>query len=58
MSQSQEVKVKMSTACAILQWELANMWGHVSVRTPDGNGFSLMPIRPRPYLSPPDDIKA
>jgi L-fuculose-phosphate aldolase len=57
MSQSQEVKDKMSTACAILQWELANMWGHVSVRTPAGDGFSLMPIRrPVDPNIPADDL--
>jgi ribulose-5-phosphate 4-epimerase/fuculose-1-phosphate aldolase len=57
MSQSQEVKDKMSTSCAILQWELANMWGHVSVRTVDGKGFSLMPIRcPVDPNIPADDL--
>jgi len=57
MSATEEFKGKMSTACAILQWELANMWGHVSVRTPDGNGFSLMPIRrPVDPNIPADDL--
>jgi L-fuculose-phosphate aldolase len=57
MSVSQELKGKMATACAILQWELANMWGHVSVRAPDGNGFSLMPIRrPVDPNIPADDL--
>ena len=57
MSAPQGVKEKMATACAILQWELANMWGHVSVRTPEGNGFSLMPIRrPVDPNIPADDL--
>ena len=57
MSIAAELKEKMSTACAILQWELANMWGHVSVRTADGNGFSLMPIRrPVDPNLPADDL--
>src|ERR1700757_2257041 len=57
MSAMEEIKEKMSTACAILRWELANMWGHVSVRTSDGNGFSLMPIRrPVDPNIPPDDL--
>jgi ribulose-5-phosphate 4-epimerase/fuculose-1-phosphate aldolase len=57
MSASQELKNKMSTACAILRWELANMWGHVSVRTPRGDGFSLMPIRrPVDPNIPADDL--
>jgi L-fuculose-phosphate aldolase len=57
MSAAGELKEKMSTACAILQWELANMWGHVSVRTADGKGFSLMPIRrPVDPNIPADDL--
>lgn len=53
----EEVKEKMSTACAILQWELGNLWGHVSVRTPDGRGFSLMPLRgPIDPTIPADDL--
>jgi len=46
MGQEEELKEKMSTACAILKWELASMWGHVSVRTPDRERFLLMPLRP------------
>jgi len=57
MSVPQELQGKMSTACAILEWELANMWGHVSVRTPDSNGVSLMPIRrPVDPNIPADDL--
>jgi hypothetical protein len=41
-----EIKDKMNTAASILRWELANMWGHVSVRKPDGGGFILMHLRP------------
>jgi ribulose-5-phosphate 4-epimerase/fuculose-1-phosphate aldolase len=32
----------------ILRWELADMWGHISCRSPRGDGFLIMPIRP-PY---------
>jgi L-fuculose-phosphate aldolase len=52
-----EFKDKMNTAASILRWELANMWGHVSVRTPDGGGFILMHLRPPVDPSiPPDDV--
>ncbi len=57
MSATEEIKNKMSTACAILRWELSNMWGHVSVRTPSGGGFSLMPLRePVDATIPSDDL--
>jgi L-fuculose-phosphate aldolase len=57
MSSTEEVKAKLSTAGAILRWELANMWGHVSVKTPDGKGFSLMPLRePVDPKIPEDDL--
>lgn len=47
----------MSTAVSILQWELANMWGHVSVRTPDGKHFLLMHLRPpEDPAIPADDL--
>jgi ribulose-5-phosphate 4-epimerase/fuculose-1-phosphate aldolase len=32
----------------ILRWELADMWGHISCRSPRGDSFLIMPIRP-PY---------
>lgn len=52
-----ELKDKMNTAASILRWELANMWGHVSVRTPDSRSFILMHLRPPadPDL-PPDEV--
>jgi hypothetical protein len=57
MSATEEIKNKMSTACAILRWELSNMWGHVSVRAPSGGGFSLMPLRePVDVTIPSDDL--
>lgn len=46
-----ELKDKIATAISILQWELADMMGHVSVRIPDGNGFFLR------HLRPPEDPK-
>lgn len=45
-SESQELGDKISTAIAILRWELGNMWGHVSVRTRDGKHFLLRHLRP------------
>ena len=59
MSQEEELKEKMLTACAILKWELASMWGHVSVRTPDRQRFLLMPLRPAldPTVSPSDILE-
>lgn len=57
MNPAAELKEKMSTACAILKWELANMWGHVSVRQPDASGFLLMPLRqPLDPTIPADDL--
>jgi L-fuculose-phosphate aldolase len=57
MSGAEELKEKMSISCAILKWELANMWGHVSVRRPDGSGFFLMPLRePVDPTIPADDL--
>ena len=34
MSDNEELKDKLSTAVQILRWELADMWGHVSCRSP------------------------
>ena len=31
MSDNEELKDKLSTAVQILRWELADMWGHVSL---------------------------
>ncbi len=45
------LKDKMSTAIDILQWELSDMMGHVSTRTPDGKHFLLR------HLRPPEDPK-
>ncbi|MBI4489443.1 MAG: class II aldolase/adducin family protein [Deltaproteobacteria bacterium] len=57
MKEVDELKDKMSTAASILKWELANMWGHVSVRTPDGRGFLLMHLRPpEDPAIPADDV--
>ena len=43
-----ELRDKLSTAVQILRWELADMWGHISCRSPRGNSFLIMPLRP-PY---------
>ena len=46
MSEVDELKEKLGTAIQILRWELADMWGHVSCRTPHGDSFLLLPLRP------------
>jgi L-fuculose-phosphate aldolase len=52
-----ELKAKIDTAIKILEWELSDMMGHVSARTPDGNRFLLRHIRPPldPKI-PEDDV--
>lgn len=52
-----ELKDRMSTAITILTWELADMWGHVSVRTADGKHFLLRHLRPPEDSGiPADDV--
>src|SRR5262249_10161765 len=46
MSDADELKHKLATAVQILRWELADMWGHVSCRSPRGDSFLIMPMRP------------
>jgi hypothetical protein len=46
MSDNEELEDKLSTAVQILRWELADMWGHVSCRSPHGDSFLIMPMRP------------
>ena len=48
MDDPDELKDKLATAVQILQWELADMWGHISCRSPRGNSFLILPLRP-PY---------
>ena len=43
-----ELKDKLATGTQILRWELADMWGHISCRSPRGDSFLIMPLRP-PY---------
>ncbi|HWP58210.1 MAG TPA: class II aldolase/adducin family protein [Candidatus Acidoferrales bacterium] len=50
-----EAKAKISTAVDILLWELADMMGHVSVRTPDGEHFLMRHLRPPEDPSIPED---
>jgi ribulose-5-phosphate 4-epimerase/fuculose-1-phosphate aldolase len=45
------LKDKLKTTVKILQWELCDMWGHVSAKTPDGKHFLLA------FLRPPADPK-
>jgi ribulose-5-phosphate 4-epimerase/fuculose-1-phosphate aldolase len=40
------LKDKLTTATEILTWELADMWGHVSARTADGERFFVQHLRP------------
>ena len=42
MSEVDDLKEKLATAIQILRWELADMWGHVSCRTPRGDIFSTL----------------
>lgn len=57
MSEIDLLKTKLSTAASILRWELSNMWGHVTVRTPDRERFLLMHLRPPEDPSlPPDEV--
>ena len=55
-----EFKEKISTAIEILLWELANMMGHVSLRTSDGEHFLMRHLRPPEYSVdiPEDDVVA
>jgi ribulose-5-phosphate 4-epimerase/fuculose-1-phosphate aldolase len=46
MNELDELKEKLATAIQILRWELADMWGHVSCRTPRGDSFLILPLRP------------
>ena len=50
-----DLKDKISTAISILQWELSDMMGHVSARTPDGKRFLLRHIRPPVDPNTPED---
>lgn len=51
------LREKMATAITILTYELADMWGHVSVRTPDSKHFLLRHLRPPEDESvPPNDV--
>jgi len=52
-----ELKDKLSTAISILHWELADMLGHVSVRTPDRKHLLLRFLRaPIDPSIPEDDV--
>jgi ribulose-5-phosphate 4-epimerase/fuculose-1-phosphate aldolase len=55
MSDVDELKDKLATAVQILRWELADMWGHVSCRSPRGDSFLIMPMRPPFDPNLPDD---
>ena len=48
MDDLDELKDKLTTGARILRWELADMWGHISCRSPGGNSFLILPLRP-PY---------
>lgn len=51
MDELSELKDKLQTSVKILQWELCDMWGHVSAKTQDGKRFLLA------FLRPPADPK-
>ena len=46
MSELDDLKDRLATAAQILRWELADMWGHVSAKTPRGDTFVLLHLRP------------
>lgn len=50
-----QLKGTIATAIDILAWELSDMMGHVSARTPDGNHFLLRHIRPPIDPTVPED---
>ena len=50
-----EAKDKISTAIEILLWELADMMGHVSIRTADGEHFLMRHLRPPEDPGIPED---
>jgi L-fuculose-phosphate aldolase len=54
MSDVHELQDKLNTAVQILRWELADMWGHVSVRTPRDT-FLILPLRPPLDADLPED---
>jgi ribulose-5-phosphate 4-epimerase/fuculose-1-phosphate aldolase len=51
MDELSYLKDKLQTTVKILQWELCDMWGHVSAKTSDGKRFLLA------FLRPPADPK-
>lgn len=55
MDELSELKDKIQTAVNILQWELCDMWGHVSAKTPDGKRFLLAFLRPPTDPNTPSD---
>src|SRR5687768_3936522 len=55
MSELDQLKDNMVTAAKILLWEIGDMWGHVSSKTPDGKRFLLLPLRPPVDPGIPDD---
>ena len=55
MAEVAELKDTISTAISILQWEMSDMMGHVSTRTPDGKHFLLRHIRPPLDPNVPED---
>jgi 3,4-dihydroxyphthalate decarboxylase len=57
VSELDELKDRLATATEILRRELADMWGHVSCRTPRGDTFLLLPLRPPvDHSIPADDV--
>jgi ribulose-5-phosphate 4-epimerase/fuculose-1-phosphate aldolase len=55
MNEIEELKRDLVTAAKILLWEVGDMWGHVSSKTPDGKRFLLLPLRPPVDSAIPDD---
>jgi L-fuculose-phosphate aldolase len=60
MSDNRELQIahlkdKIATAISIVEWELSDMMGHVSARSPEGDRFLLRHIRPPVDPRVPED---
>jgi hypothetical protein len=55
MNPISDLKGKLKTAVKTLRWELCDMWGHVSAKTPDGKRFLLMFLKPAADAKIPAD---
>jgi len=45
LNEIDQLKQELILASSILEWDIGDIWGHVSVRLPDGQGFLLKHLR-------------